>query len=232
MTGSVLAGRDALKRAAALAAVAEVEDGMIVGIGTGTTASFAIAALAQRAIAGLRVSTVATSIASARLATSLGLRVIAFDDLHAVDIGIDGVDEIDGRLHAIKGAGGALLREKIVAAAAGQMIIIADEAKQVAQIGARALPVEVLPFAGGFVARRVADLGARVVLRLAGSEWYQTDQQNHILDCHFGPIDQPERLAAQLACIPGLLGHGLFLTEIDRAYIAMPAGVRCVKSAA
>ena len=215
-----------LKRAAALAAVAEVADDMIVGIGTGTTASYAIAALAKSAIEGLRITTVATSIASARMVKSAGLKVIAFEGLSAVDIGIDGADEIDPGLNAIKGAGGAMLREKIVAVAARRMIIVVDGTKQVARLGGCALPVEVLPFACGFVARKIRTLGATVVRRMAAARPYRTDQKNYVLDCHFGLIAKPAILAAQLSSIPGLLGHGLFLTEIDVAYVATSDGVR------
>ncbi|MEO8723985.1 MAG: ribose-5-phosphate isomerase RpiA [Sphingobium sp.] len=218
--------RDALKRAAALAAVADVCDGMLVGIGTGTTAAFAIEALAQRTLEGLRITAVATSIASAAMARSFGLRVLEFDGISAIDIGIDGADEIDIHLNAIKGAGGALLREKIVAAAANRMIIIVDGTKQVGQLGIAALPVEVLPFASSFVMRQIENLGASVTRRMAGNEEYRTDQNNYILDCHFGPIAEPPTLSAQLSSIPGLLGHGLFLTEVDLAYVATTDGVR------
>ena len=135
------------KLAAARAAVAEIQDGMLVGLGTGTTVAFAIAALAERVVTGLDVATVVTSAATARDAQAKGLRVFAFDTLDKVDLAIDGADEMDGRLRAIKGAGGALLREKIVAAAAQRMIAIVDESKLVPRLGTRPLPVEVLPFA-------------------------------------------------------------------------------------
>ena len=213
-----------LKRAAALAAVAEVEEGMVVGLGTGTTAAFAIAALADRVGSGLRITTVATSLATARMAAGLGLSPVPFERLAEVDIAIDGADEIDGALRAIKGGGGAMLREKIVAAASRRMIAIVDGSKQVARLGARPLPVEVLPFAAAFVTRRISELDAEVSQRMAGSAPYRSDQDNLVLDCRFGAIDRPKPLAAALSAIPGVLGHGLFLAEIDAAYVGRAEG--------
>jgi ribose 5-phosphate isomerase A len=221
----------AFKRAAALAAVAEVEEGMRVGLGTGSTAAFAIAALGERVARGLRITTVATSLGTARLAQAAGLTVLDFDRLEWVDIGIDGADEIDGRLRAIKGGGGAMLREKIVAASARRMIAIVDGSKQVEQLGAHPLPVEVLPFAAGFVSREIETMGGRVALRMKDGALYRTDQGNLVLDCAFGLIDNPEALAAALAAIPGMLGHGLFLREIDIAYVGRADGVHCLARA-
>jgi ribose 5-phosphate isomerase A len=215
----------ALKRIAAIAAVAEIESGMLVGLGTGTTVAFAIEALGERAAAGLDIATVATSLATAREAKTAGLRVVSFDGLAQVDIAIDGADEIDTRLRAIKGGGGAMLREKIVAAAARRMIVVVDGGKQVTRLGAHPVPVEVLPFAAGFVTRRVMELGANVTRRMLGSSFYRTDQDNAVLDCRFGEIDRPDALAAALSAIPGLLGHGLFLDEIDAAYVGRTEGV-------
>jgi ribose 5-phosphate isomerase A len=215
----------ACKRAAAHAAVAEIEDGMLVGLGTGTTTAFAIAALGERAATGLRVATVATSLATARVAEAAGLRVLAFDTLGKVDLAIDGADEIDDDLRAIKGGGGAMLREKIVAAAARRMIAIVDVSKQVTKLGNGPLPVEVLPFAAAFVSRRIEDLGATVSYRMMGDAIYRTDQDNAVLDCRFATIEQPETLAAALSAIPGMLGHGLFLDEIDTAYVGRVDGI-------
>jgi ribose 5-phosphate isomerase A len=215
----------ACKRAAALAAVAEVEDGMCVGLGTGSTAAFAIAGLGERVAQGLRIVTVATSLETARLARAAGLTVCDFDRLEWLDIGIDGADEIDDRLRAIKGGGGAMLREKIVAASARRMIAIVDGGKQVEQLGTHPLPVEVLPFAAGFVSSRIGALGGRVEVRTKDGAPYRTDQGNIVLDCSFGLIDDPETLATALDAIPGMLGHGLFLREIDIAYVGRADGV-------
>jgi ribose 5-phosphate isomerase A len=215
----------ARKRAAAAAAVAEIEDGMLVGLGTGSAANFAIAALGERVAEGLKVTTVATSLATARIAEAAGLPVLPFDTFARLDIAIDGADEFDPQLRAIKGKGGAMLREKIVAAAAERMIVIVDASKQVTQLGRGPLPVEVLPFAAGFVSDRIERLGATVSRRMAGDACYRTDQDNIILDCEFGAIDDPLALASALSAIPGMLGHGLFLDEIDAVYVGGSDGV-------
>ncbi len=199
------------KRAAALAAIEEVRAGMVVGLGTGSTAAFAITALGERR---LDIRAVATSLASEALARAAGILLI---DLPAeIDLTIDGADEIDSRFRAIKGAGGAMLREKVVASASKQMIVIADSSKQVAAIGAALIPVEVLPFAEAFVAAQLTRLGARVTLR-AG---FLSDQGNIVLDCRF-PVDADHaRLDIGISGIPGVLGHGLFLSQVSTTYIA------------
>ncbi len=213
------------KARAAGAAASEVAEGMLVGLGTGSTAALAIAALGARVAAGLRITAVATSLETERLAREAGIMVLPFDDIARIDLAIDGADEVDPDLRAIKGAGGALLREKIVAQAAARMICIVDEGKLVARLGARPVPVEVLPFARAFVAQAVQALGGEPVLRLNGDRPAVTDQGNVLLDCHFGGIDDPEKLAAQLQAIPGLLAHGLFLGEIDLLLVGDEAGV-------
>jgi ribose 5-phosphate isomerase A len=215
----------ARKRVAACAAVAEIEDGMLVGLGTGTTANFAIAALGERVAAGLKVTTVATSFAAGRAAEACGLPVLPFDTLARLDLAIDGADELDRQLRAIKGKGGAMLREKIVATAAERMIVIVDGGKRVTQLGRGPLPVEVLPFAAGFVSHRIERLGATVCLRMAGDATYRTDQDNVVLDCRCGAIEDPHALAAALSAIPGVLEHGLFLDEIDVAYVGGADGI-------
>jgi len=198
---------------------------MVVGLGTGTTANFAIAALGERVAGGLKVTSVVTSRASGRAAAASGIPLRPFDALARLDIAIDGADEVDPQLRAIKGKGGAMLREKIVAAAAERMIVVVDDSKQVPRLGRGYVPVEVLPFAAGFVAGRIAQLGGRPRPRMVGSEAYRTDQDNLVLDCAFGEIEDAERLAATLSTIPGLLGHGLFLDEIDAVYVGKSDGV-------
>lgn len=204
------------KRLAAEAAVAEIADGMRVGLGTGSTAAFAVTALARRVREGLRIEAVATSEATAAAAFAGGVAVRDFADCASLDIAIDGADEIDDRLHAIKGAGGAMLREKCVAAAAARFVVIADGSKRVARIGAAAVPVEVLPFSRAFVTGRLEDLGAVVTIRPG----YETDNGNLVADCRFAAIADPQALAAAIAAIPGALGHGLFLDEVHAAYVA------------
>jgi ribose 5-phosphate isomerase A len=213
--------QDTDKKAAALAAADEVQTGMVVGLGTGSTAAFLIDALGRRLADGLKFRAVATSIASERQASGLGIPVLPFSEVANIDLAIDGADEIDPELRAIKGAGGAMLREKCVAAAAARMVVIADSSKKVSQLGtSMPVPCETLPFAQAFVGRALADLGARVVLRTKDGAPYRTDQDNLILDCHFGPIADPAGLAASLSSIPGMLGHGLFVTEIAGFYCA------------
>ncbi|MET4896365.1 ribose-5-phosphate isomerase RpiA [Sphingomonadaceae bacterium jetA1] len=205
--------RDADKRLAAETAVGEVRDHMLVGLGTGSTAAHAIAALAAR---GLRIETVATSEASAALARSKGLVVRDFADVAHVDLAIDGADAIDARLRCVKGAGGAMLREKVVAEAARRMLVIADGTKRVARLGATALPVEVLPFARAFVLDRLSAYFVRCVER-AG---YRTDNGHIVIDGHGWDDASPRALADRLMAVPGVVGHGLFLREVDAAYIA------------
>ena len=199
------------KRMAAEAALGEVRDGMLVGLGTGSTVAFLIAALAARRP---RIECAATSEASAAAARAGGLTVRDMADVARVDLTIDGADEIDARLFAIKGAGGAMLREKVVAAASDRTVVIADGSKRVDAIGRAKLPVEVLPFARAFVAGRLKALGATVTLRDG-----RTDNGNVIVDARFGGIPDPRALAAAIDAIPGALGHGLFLDEVDAAYV-------------
>lgn len=219
---------DTQKRAASLAAVAEVRAGMLIGLGTGSTAAYAIAAISGLVREGLAVRAVATSLATAALARAAGIEVLDFADLAAVDLCIDGVDEIDPAGRALKGAGGALLREKIVATAATRMIAIADSSKLVDRLGGRPLVVEVLPFAVGWVRHRIAGLRGVATLRTdAGERPARTDQDNMLLDCDFGPIDDPAWLAGSLSSIPGVLGHGLFVSEINAVYVGDATGVEC-----
>ncbi len=207
---------EAEKALAGAAAVAEVAAGMLVGLGTGSTAAHAIHALGARVAAGLSIRAVATSRASEALARDLGIPVLDFADVPRIDLTIDGADQIDARLYAVKGAGGAMLREKVVAAASDRMVVIADSTKRVATIGAVPVPVEILPFAR---ASLLAALGQGAVLRLKDGVPYVTDNGNWIADCRFD-LDDPARTAAWLDAIPGVLGHGLFLREVDAAYVA------------
>jgi ribose 5-phosphate isomerase A len=210
------------KRAAAQAAVAEIADGMIVGLGTGSTAAFALEAIAPL---GLRIRGVPTSRSTEAAARAAGIDLTELADVAHVDLAIDGVDEVDSQLRAIKGGGGAMLREKIVAAAARRMVAVADASKRVERLGARPVPVETLPFGIAATARQLEALGA-VVTRRRGADggWFVTDQGNAILDCAFGPLDDPEALAERIDAVPGALGHGLFMTEIDALYLGQDDG--------
>lgn len=212
---------DIAKRAAAQAAVAEVRPGMLVGLGTGSTAKFAVETLGEQVRAGLAIRTVATSHATEALARAAGIEVVPFATVDRVDLTIDGVDEIDPMLRAIKGAGGALLREKIVAAASDRMIAVADASKSVSRLGRGSVPVEVLPFARSWAMRALAEAGGDPALRTgADGQPVLSDQASLLIDVAFGSIADPDALAARLDAIPGLLGHGLFLREIDTLYLA------------
>lgn len=223
---------DPAKLAAARAAVALVEDGMRLGLGTGSTASVMVRVLAARVAAeGLRLRCAATSKATAELAESLGLRIETLDQIGWLDLTIDGADEVDGLLHLIKGGGAAHLREKVVAAASDRMVVIADPGKVVETLGAFPLPVEVLEF--GFETTRKLirraleelDLGGREVLqRLRGSDAVVTDEGNLILDLRLGEIPDPVALARALSAIPGVVEHGLFLGMCELAIIGREDG--------
>jgi ribose 5-phosphate isomerase A len=218
------------KRAAAEAAVrAEVRSGMVVGLGTGSTAGPAIEAIGRRLAAGeLRdVRGVPTSEASAALARASGVPLTTLDDAPEPDVAIDGADEIAPGLALVKGLGGALLREKVVAAAARRFVVVADASKLVDRLGEHApLPVEVLAFGLEPVRRRVAALGAEPELRRdAAGRPFTTDEGNRILDCRFGPIEQPEALASAIRALPGVVDHGLFLGLARVAYVAADGAV-------
>ena len=209
------------KAMAAARAVEEVHDGMLVGLGTGTTTACAIRTLASRVRQGLRIDVSATSSATEALAIALGFTITPFETISRLDLTIDGADEIDPQLRAIKGGGGALLREKIVAAASDRTLIVADSSKPVPRLGRHKLPVEVLPFAAAFVERELKALNGQLVRRVqADGGPFLTDQGAYIYDLCLGRIDDPEALALWLDAVPGIAGHGLFLTEIDCAIVA------------
>ena len=210
------------KRLAAEAALAEIADGMAVGLGTGSTAAFAIAAIGRRRAADWPNATFyATTRRTIVMARDVGVPIARFSEIAVLALAIDGVDEFDPALRAIKGAGGAMLREKIVAGAARRMVVIADGSKRVAALGKAPVPVETLPFAQAFVADAVAKLGAEPALRMAESgRAYRTEQGNLVLDCRFAAIPDPAALATALAAIPGALGHGVFVDQVKAAYIA------------
>jgi ribose 5-phosphate isomerase A len=203
------------KALAARRAIDEVENGMMVGLGTGSTMVYAIRELGARVGKGLRIKAVATSSTSEALARSLGIELLPGAEVARVDLAIDGADEIDPALNAIKGGGGALLREKIVASAADRMIVIVDSSKPVERLGRFKLPLEVLPFASAWVTRSLKNLGLDTGPRMRDGTSVLTDQGNYIFDAPFNAIDDPVDLAVALDQIPGIIEHGLFLTEID-----------------
>ena len=200
------------KEAAARASLKYIKDGQVVGLGTGSTAAYFIQLLGEKVKNGLRIQGIPTSIRSREMARSLGIPLTTLDECQEIVVTVDGADEVDPQLRLIKGGGGAMLREKIVASATRQLIIVADASKQVQRLGKFPLPVEVIKFARTLVAKRIAAMGADVRLRTDGEgKPYLTDENNHILDCRFGEMRDPDRLARELSEMPGVVEHGLFI---------------------
>ena len=228
---------DKAKFIAAKRAVDFVEDGMKLGLGTGSTAAWMVRCLAERVREeGLRVLGVPTSSRTAELAVSLGLQVATLDDVKWLDLTIDGADEFDQNLNLIKGGGAALLQEKIVATASDRMIVIADAAKEVVQLGAFPLPVEVIPFGWQTTKALLEEtlvsmdvLGRDVSLRMNGERPLMTDESNYILDLHLNRIGNPRQLALVLNQIPGVVENGLFIDICDVVVVGHADGRASVR---
>ena len=224
---------DRLKAAAANAAAALVEDGLIVGLGSGSTASLAVSILGHRVAEGLRIIGIPTSQQTEREARRLGIPLSTLAEHDHIDVTIDGADEVDvGRLNLLKGRGGALLREKIIASASEQLIIVIDETKLVDRLGVHgSVAVEVVPFAWHATARRLQSLGASLVRRTTREgQPFITDGGHYILDCAFGAIDDPEHLQRQLDGTVGVVEHGLFLGMASRVIVGGSQGVHVLQS--
>lgn len=225
-----------MKIKAAEAALQHVENGMRLGIGTGSTAEEFVRLLAEKVAGGLKVEGVPTSERTARLCVELGVPLKSLDELPELDITIDGADEVDASLRLIKGGGGALLREKIVACASQRMIVIADETKVVDTLGAFPLPIEINTF--GQIATRIAvekvasrlGLSGELKLRSSDDGLFMTDGGHLILDASFGRIPDAEALSSQLNSIPGVVEHGLFINIASLAVIAGPSGARTLEA--
>jgi ribose 5-phosphate isomerase A len=223
---------DKAKFAAAKRAAEFVEDGMKVGLGTGSTAAWMVRCLGEMVRQdGLRIMGVPTSDRTAELARAEGIRVVTLEEAGWLDLTIDGTDEFDGSLNLIKGAGGALLREKIVATASDQMIVIADQSKEVAQLGTFPLPVEVIPFGWQATKSLIEEmlvpldvLGRRVTQRMNGAKPYLTDEGNLILDLHLNRIGNARQLALVLNQVPGVVENGLFIDICDIVVIGQADG--------
>jgi len=200
------------KEAAGRAAAKLARDGDIVGLGTGSTAYFAVVALGERVKAGLKIIGIPTSVHTADLARAVGIPLTTLDEHPEIDITIDGADEVDPNLNLIKGGGGALLREKIVASASKKMVVVADSTKIVPVLGKFPLPVEVIDFARTVIEKKIASLGATTKLRTKpDGQPFLTDNGHHIIDCSFGKIADPAALARELSDMPGVVEHGLFI---------------------
>jgi ribose 5-phosphate isomerase A len=223
-----------LKEQAAREAVEQVSRGMVLGLGTGGTAEFALRRMAELLKTG-RLSDIVGIPSSRRtesLARELGIPLSDLDTHPLIDLTIDGADEVDSRLNLIKGGGGALLREKVIAQASGRVLIIVDEGKLSPRLGTSwAVPVEVIPFAASPVERFLKELGASVSLRRDNQgAIFQTDQGNRILDARFGPIAEPESLAGKLDAQAGIVEHGLFLGLASEVIVAGTDGIRHLKT--
>jgi ribose 5-phosphate isomerase A len=234
----LLTKTDELKEAAARAALDLVTEGMRLGLGTGSTAARFVAALGERVAAGLNVLCVPTSEATREQAMKLGIPITTLDETPRLDLTIDGADEIDPELRMIKGGGGALLREKIVATASDRMVVVADEGKLVSVLGSFPLPVEVVRFGLmatiGLIEAIAAEAGCHGAITLRpgqGEAPFVTDQGNLILDCAFSSIPEPEVLAFSLKRVPGVIEHGLFLGLADLAIVAGKGGVKALRRA-
>jgi ribose 5-phosphate isomerase A len=217
---------DEQKQAVARASLEFIEPGNVVGLGTGSTAAHMVKFLGEKVRSGLKVTGIPTSIQTKNLAASCGIPLVSFEEVQEIDVTIDGADEFDPQLNLIKGGGGALLREKVVASASKRVVIITDASKQVQTLGKFPLPIEVIPFARPVIEKRVSALGARVAVRKeASGNIFTTDQGNQILDCAFGQIPDPSALAGKLGQMPGIVEHGLFIGLASVVLLATERGV-------
>jgi len=228
---SELSPIDKAKFVAAKQAADYVEDGMRVGLGTGSTAAWLVKCLGEKVAAGLSIRGVPTSSRTAELAREVGIEVISLDEAKWLDLTIDGADEFDGDLNLIKGGGGALLQEKIVATASDQMVVIADIGKEVEQLGAFPLPVEVIPFGWQTTKALIEEmlvsmdvLGRDTTLRMNGDVPFVTDEGNHILDLHLARIGNVRQLSFVLNQIPGVVENGLFIDICDQVVVGYGDG--------
>ena len=219
------------KRAAGVRSMDYIEDGMVVGIGTGSTARYMIEALAERVRGGLKIKGVPTSKTFGEMAAQQGIPMISLDEAGEIDVTIDGADEIGPGLALIKGGGGALLHEKIVATASKKMVVVVGEGKVVPLLGKFPLPVEVIPFAAAPVLRKLEALGIHPTRRPAksGDGPYITDEGNWIFDCHCGTIPDPSSLGLAIRGITGVVEHGLFIDIASVAIVADERGVTLIE---
>jgi ribose 5-phosphate isomerase A len=217
--------QEEIKRKVGIAAAQLVQDNSIIGIGSGSTAIQFIEALGERVREGLKCNGVPTSNECKEIAGNKGINLVELNDVAGIDLTIDGADEIDASLNAIKGGGGALLQEKMVAAASKQFVIIADHTKFVNRLGSFPLPLEVIPFGWKQVQRKIyLSHNRRSALRMKNAKPFITDHGHYILDCHFEEIDDPVILDQKLLSIPGVMDTGLFVNMAHSALIGFPDG--------
>ncbi|MBT8370259.1 MAG: ribose-5-phosphate isomerase RpiA [Desulfobacterales bacterium] len=228
-----MSSQDELKKKAAFSAVEFVESDMVVGLGTGSTTRFALLRIADRVQAGelKNIVGIPSSVQTEKLARELGIPLVSLADQAQIDLTIDGADEVDPDLNLIKGGGGALLREKVLAQASRKNIIIVDSSKLSPQLGTCwSLPIEVIPFALKTEEIFLNNLNASVTVRICDDgNWFRTDQNNLILDANFGPIADPKKLAEQLNQRAGIVEHGLFLELATDVIVAAQEGIRHLK---
>lgn len=215
--------QDELKESVAIEAIQYIEDDMKVGLGTGSTMYYAIKHLGERVKEGLNIVCVPTSEKTAEWAEKFEIPLSDFSEIRSLDIAIDGADEVDENLQLIKGGGGALLREKIVADAAKKFIVIVDESKVVKTLGKFKLPIEVIPFGWKITAQSIESLGCKAILRKKEEEIFVTDNQNYILDCDFSEIHHPEQLNHALKSIVGVVETGLFINMTKKVLVSRSA---------
>lgn len=202
------------KQLAAEAAIENIKNGMTIGLGTGSTSAYAIEAIGKKVQQGLSVKAVASSVRSEEMAKSLDIKLISFSEVENIDIYIDGADEVDKDLHLIKGGGGALLREKVLAFNSKEFLVIVDGSKLVEHLGKFLLPVEIIPFAMELTLKQLQKLGCTTAVRMDGNKPYITDNSNLIIDCNFKKIEQVEQLHDAINAIPGVVENGLFTNSM------------------
>ena len=196
-----------------------VRDGMVVGLGTGSTVYYSIRKIAELINEGMKIKGVSTSKSTIGLASSLGIELISIDDVEKIDLTIDGADEVDGNLNGIKGGGGALFFEKIVAYSSAKVIWVVDSTKMVNRLGKFPLPVEVSPFGYKQVYKKMKSEGMNPIVRLNNSQLFRTDSDNYIMDLHLDQIDNPKELGTWIKEIPGVIEHGLFIELVDQVIV-------------
>ncbi len=219
-----------LKQIAGEKAVEYVKDGMVVGLGTGSTVFYVIKKIGEMLKNGLNIVGISTSVETESLAKQFGIHLSTLEEHPVIDVTVDGADEIDPKLNLIKGMGGALLREKIVASASKKEVIVADDSKLVDMLGTKSfLPVEVSRFGWSSTTKKISELGCKPELRKKDGKIFITDNGNYILDCKFNRIDEPEELEQKTKNIPGVLENGLFIGLADVAVVTSEKGVKVIE---